>query len=435
MDGKLEKGTRMKTLLNNELIVDHWLAEGGQGNVYIVRYNGEEKALKWYKPTGMGKSPVAFYDNLKRNVMSRAPSSEFLWPLDITEKRDGTFGYIMDLRPEGYYEVSDFMLTHVRFASFCTVIDAALHIVSAYRLLHNKGYCYQDLNDGNFFINPQNGRVLICDNDNVAPNRMETGIIGKPRYMAPEIVTHLKMPDNLSDRFSMSVILFILFCLNHPLEGKRSLVASLTPELQERLYGTEALFIMDQENRDNEPDPVIHKNAITVWSCLPDYMKELFSRAFSQQALKNPNARPTEGDWINGLVRFRSEIVQCQCGNEVFSQQGKYCTCEKCRSIIRIPYRLKFGNYSIPGMPGSRIYKCQMGPCNAEEALQPIGRISARKTAPASLGLKNLSEKIWNATTPSGKAKRVMPGEVMPLKDGISFSVNNEMVQIIENQD
>ena len=30
------------------------------------------------------------------------------------------------------------------------------------------GYSYQDLNDGNFFINPQSGDVLICDNDNVA---------------------------------------------------------------------------------------------------------------------------------------------------------------------------------------------------------------------------------------------------------------------------
>lgn len=117
MDGKLAEGTRIKTLLNNDLVVDRWLAEGGQGNVYAVRYNGEEKALKWYKPTGMGKSPEAFYENLKSNVMSKAPSPEFLWPLDITERRDGTFGYIMDLRPEGYYEVSDFMLTNVRFVS------------------------------------------------------------------------------------------------------------------------------------------------------------------------------------------------------------------------------------------------------------------------------------------------------------------------------
>lgn len=36
-------------------------------------------------------------------------------------------------------------------------------------MLHRHGYSYQDLNDGNFFINPESGDVLICDNDNVMP--------------------------------------------------------------------------------------------------------------------------------------------------------------------------------------------------------------------------------------------------------------------------
>ena len=38
-----------------------WLAEGGQGDVYIVEQLGQQKALKWYKPNGMGKDPKAFY--------------------------------------------------------------------------------------------------------------------------------------------------------------------------------------------------------------------------------------------------------------------------------------------------------------------------------------------------------------------------------------
>lgn len=250
MSEKLKKGMRIKTLYG-EAVVENWIAEGGQGNVYAVEYNGKPKALKWYKPTGIGKQPKAFYENLKDNVQNASPSEEFLWPLDITEWKgeENAFGYIMDLRPDGYYEVSDYMLTHVRFSSFRTVADASLQIVSAYRMLHNRGYSYQDLNDGNFFIHFRTGKVLICDNDNVAPNGIKTGIVGKPRYMAPEIVTGKKMPDKYSDWYSMSVIIFILFCLNHPLEGERSLTPALTPALQEKLYGTEAMFIMD-DGRD-----------------------------------------------------------------------------------------------------------------------------------------------------------------------------------------
>ena len=87
-----------------------------------------------------------------------------------------------------------------------TIIDAALNIVSAYRILHNNGYCYQDLNNGNFFINPDTGRVLICDNDNVAPDGTHTGIIGKPGYIAPEIILGQKEEDRAKRKMPVHLV-------------------------------------------------------------------------------------------------------------------------------------------------------------------------------------------------------------------------------------
>ena len=340
----------------------------------------------------------------------------------------------MDLRPEGYYEVSEYMLTHVRFKSFKVAIDAALHIVSAYRNLHNIGYSYQDLNDGNFFINPENGKVLICDNDNVAPEGTDTGVLGKPRYMAPEIVLRKSMPNSLSDRFSMSVIIFLLLCLTHPLEGRRSLAEVMPPELQEKLYGSQALFIMDPDDDSNRPHPLIHKNMAAFWPELPDYMRELFIEAFSQKSLHEPKNRPKELDWIKCLVRFRSEIVKCKCGNEVFTQGGKTRNCERCKNPLNIPFILEFNDYSMPGIVGSRVYRCQVGTCNADKALNPIGAIIANKNNPELLALGNLSDKSWNAVTPSGKAKRVAPKELVPIKDGISITVHDMTINIKENK-
>ena len=318
--GQLPVGFQIGTIYKNTVRVESYIAEGGQGAVYKVDYNGKKMALKWYKKSFISKNPTVFYNHLKNNVLRGSPSPEFLWPQDLTEWADGSYGYIMELRPEGYYDVTDFMLCNVRFKSYRTIIDAALRIISAFRLLHNAGYCYQDLNDGNFFINPKNGRVLICDNDNVAPIGEDTGIIGKPRYMAPEVVMGKSMPNSLSDRFSMSVILYILFCLNHPLEGKKYLAPSLTPKLQEKLYGSEALFMMDPNDHSNGPHPKVHKNTLAVWPCLPDYVQNFFIEVFSQKSLFKPSARPSEIQWLQVLTRFRSEIVPCKCGNEIFTQ-------------------------------------------------------------------------------------------------------------------
>lgn len=432
MSEVLENGFRIKTLFGGNVKVEKFLAEGGQGGVYVADYNGQKKALKWYKKGSLGANPNAFYENIKQNVMRGTPSPEFLWPLDITEWADGTFGYIMDLRPEGYYEVTEYMLCHVRFKSYRAIIDAAMRIVSAFRILHNAGYSYQDLNDGNFFINPQNGKVLICDNDNVAPDGTETGIIGKPRYMAPEIVLRKSKPNSLSDRFSMSLILYILFCLNHPLEGKRYLVSGLTPALQEKLYGSEPLFIMDPDDNSNGPHPVVHKNSIVVWPCLPDYMQKIFMTAFSQKSFQKPSARPKEIDWLNALTRFRSEIVACQCGNEIFTQHGEPCKCEECGCKADIPFKLVLSGYSIPAIKDSRIYRCQLGVCDEKDALSPVAQVVEKKDSGA-LGIRNKSEKRWDAITTKGTARKVAPDEVIPLKDGITFNIGDESIEIKSN--
>ncbi len=431
MEEQLKTGRLIKTVSGKTIRIGKVLGEGGQGTVYEVKCDGEAKALKWYKKSELGKKADLFYDNLLRNIRNGAPSEEFLWPQELTEWTDGTFGYVMDLRPEGYYEITDYMLCHVRFASYRAVVTAALKIVSAFRILHNHGYSYQDLNDGNFFIHPESGKVLICDNDNVAPDRMETGIIGKPRYMAPEVVTGSK-PDSLSDRFSLSILLYILFCLNHPLEGKHSLVPCLSPELQMRLYGTEPVFIMDPDDHSNGPHPVVHRNSIAVWSALPEYMKQIFVEAFSQKSMKKPSARPTEIEWLKALTRFRSEIVPCKCGNEIFTENGRSVYCDVCNRLVEIPYRLEMRLYSIPAIRDSRIYKCQLMVCDGAEALDPIAQV-VQKNGSGELGLRNCSGKAWQALTPSGRQKKVAAGEVVPLRDGIRLIVDGEEIQILQN--
>ena len=179
---ELEQGTIIKLLNGKTCTVDSELGRGGQGIVYLVDYCGGDFALKWYTRDYSD----SFYNNLKRNADSGAPSNAFLWPLAVTEKQKGSFGYIMKLRPRGYREFSDFMLAKVQFSSMAANINAAIKICDAFQKLHIRGLSYQDMNDGNFFINPKNGDVLICDNDNVAPDKTNLGIIGKAGKHHPQ---------------------------------------------------------------------------------------------------------------------------------------------------------------------------------------------------------------------------------------------------------
>ena len=133
---ELAPGVRIKTMTGNEARIVRLLGSGGQGDVYQVDYAGKQMALKWYKRNAIPE-PQLFAENLRSNILAGAPTPEFLWPLDLTQTMDGTFGYIMELRPSSYYEASEFFLHHVYFPSFKRAVDACLSIVTAFRVLHN----------------------------------------------------------------------------------------------------------------------------------------------------------------------------------------------------------------------------------------------------------------------------------------------------------
>ena len=427
MREEIKIGTKVKTESGREWTLTKHLGGGGQGEVYEVTSGGDAKALKWYKEE---VATDKLRENIRCNIFEGAPADFFLWPLEITEERNNSFGYIMDLKPDGFYDLTDFLLGKIKFPSFRRVADTALNIVYSFRLLHNKGYCYQDINDGNFFVNPSTGEVRICDNDNVALNGVDAGILGKPRYMAPEITVGKNKPDICSDRFSMAVIIYILFTLNHPLEGRASIRSVLTPEMEKSIYGTNATFVMDPDDDANRPHPKIHGNAIAVWDCLPDYMKEIFLKVFGKKGLNIPNSRPAEAEWIQALVRFRSSIMTCSCRNEVFAQEGKEATCECCGAKLPVKFWLKLPYYSIPGVKNSRIYLCQTKVVDIEDALKPVARVVASKNDRKLLGIQNMSNNTWDVILPDEEKKQVEKKQVTALKENMKIKFENTEITV-----
>ena len=424
-----EPGRVIKTDFGAPIKIVKYLASGGQGDVYIIEYGGKTKALKWYNSKTLGE-PDAFYDNLKRKADKGAPDKAFLWPDAVTERTEGSFGYIMDLIPDGYYALNRILSSKYCFSSFMAEIDACISIVNSFRKLHNNGYCYAAIHDGNFFIEPLTGDVRICDNDNVAPNGTNTGIRGKPRYMAPEIVVGKGrvLPNTQSDRYSLSAILFLILFMSHPLEGKRWLVPCMTDAIAEKLYGSEPLFIYDPNDNANGPVKNIHVNVMNRWGFMPQYLKDEFLTAFSQQALKDPNRRLRELDWLKVLVRFRSDIVKCTCGNEVFIQNASTTKCDDCGKPVVIKNTIQLPGYSITAAKGSHVYRCQLGTCNADDALNPVALVVAKPDG--TLGVKNMTSTIFRITTSSGRDKSVEPGMVIPFISGTVIHAYDKKIKL-----
>ena len=374
-------GSKIELQNNKTAVIKGKLGEGGQGSVYLVEIDSNDFALKWYHKKSAGDSEK-FYSNLANNIEHGSPTDAFIWPKFLTKIVDGEFGYVMDLMPSEYRCFSDFLLTKEKFPSISVVINAALNITNGFRELHRGGFSYQDLNDGNFFINPINGDVLICDTDNVAPYGESLGIAGKARYMAPEVVRNIKHPDIMTDRFSLAVILFRLLFLDHPLEGKRTLCPCLTEELEQRFYGKEPLFIYDPNDRSNAPVRGVHCNVIKLWDIYPQFIREKFTKAFSQDCLKGTAARPTDNDWQIAFTRLRDCVIECPCGGETFLDLSRDETeCINCGMKIPRPPLLITKKYQVALFPGNRIFRCHTDE-DSDNFVYPDGMVIRSRNRP-----------------------------------------------------
>ncbi len=413
--------------------VEKFIGSGGQGEVYEVSVNRSPMALKWYYPSHSTELQARLIDRL---CELGPPNEFFLWPTHrITDRRTPGFGYLMPLRPAHYRSIIDLMKRRVD-PSFRTLILAALHLTDSFKRLHDKGFCYRDISFGNVFFDHRTGEVLICDNDNIArEGDGDPGVLGTPRFMAPELVVGSGKPSLASDLYSLSVLLFYLFFIHHPLEGRlESEIRCFDLPAMTRLYGTHPVFIFDPDNRVNRPVPRLHDNALIYWQLYPRFLRDLFTRAFTA-GLTDPGSRIPEGEWLRGLEKLLVSIQHCGCGAENFYDVARLregvesSRCWACQGTVALPHRMRLRDEVIVLSSDTPLFAHQVtGGRRNYHAL--YGRVLRHPTEPGRLGLENLSDARWQAVWPDGRTQAVDTGRTVSLEDGLRIQFPQLLAEI-----
>ena len=413
--------------------VNRLIGQGGQGAVYDVTVDGKQYALKWYHTDYLRHiDQKRFYDNLCQNQVAGAPSDKFLWMLDVSEYKKDSFGYLMELRPSKYSSFTSILNAQKKIKSVKVQLTASRNICEAFQALHRNGYSYQDINDGNFFVDIDTGDVLICDNDNVSPCGTWMGMAGKDRYMAPEVVLGSKHPGMETDLFSLAVVLYMLFFVSHPLEGRNvHACPCLTTKFVRRFYAEKPLFVYDPMDDSNRPVQGIDNNIIILWPLYPQKLRDMFTRAFTD-GMHDPAYRVRENEWIECFKGLYDSILICPyCGGEQFykrNDDGKQTfTCEDCRSEIRKPFVLIDKKLEINLLPGSKIPMRFF----IDENDESIGGVVVESSKhPGLWGIKNLSEDVWKAVLSNGKEVLAGKDGIIPLFKDTKIQTSNKIIQI-----
>ena len=244
------------------------------------------------------------------------------------------------------------------------------------------------------------------------------------RYLAPEVICG-GAPDACSDSFSLSVILFILFFGNHPFEGAAAAQHSyLTDEIRRKLYGSEAVFIFDPENKSNRPVRGIHQSVISGWPSFPKVLKDAFVREFCQEGVRNPRSRLPARLWEGKIRETSEQLVSCpNCGKEMFTGAAAGpAVCPGCQKPLYTSVLVINGIRPVPLMLGRKI---------AIAGGMPEAEVT--KDLQGTLMIKNLSSAIWSVETPKGNHKEVRSQGIMPVKEGLRIKFSENCTAEIRN--
>lgn len=420
MDGLLKSGTILTSESGNKYVVKKLLGAGGQGEVYDVENGGKHYALKWYYK----KTATTMQKNILDNLVAKGkPDSSFLWPEDLIYKSAGEpFGYIMQLRPSNFKSIVDLMKRKAE-PSFYTLCKAAYNVTKGYQKLHEMGYSYRDISFGNLFFDPDTGDVLICDNDNVSVNgKDDSSVYGTPRFMAPEIVLGKAKPSRNTDLFSLAVLLFYMFMLNHPLEGRlEAEIKCMDIHAMNKLYGTNPVFIFDPDNKTNRPVRGYQDNAIIYWDLYPENLKGLFTQAFTV-GIASPNRRVTENKWLETFANLMSGLITCpKCGAEVFYDEAKEQMsvahmCWGCQGTVAVPAKVVIGRNKVLLLADTKLYAHHVYNNNDMDTV--VGSVVQNPKNPNLWGIRNEDKVNWTYEKADGTQIPVAQGRSAAIAAG-----------------
>lgn len=399
------------------------LGEGGQGSVFELQTTaGERLALKWYHPhTATPAQRASIADLVERG----APTQRFLWPLDVASiAGEQGFGYVMPLRPAQYVGLAALVngTVEVPLRTLCTI---GFQLADSYLRLHAQGLCYRDISFGNVFFDPGTGDTLICDNDNVGVEDESTNpVMGTKKFMAPEIVQRLARPNSDTDLYSLSVLLFYLFMVGHPLLGRREYECAVWDEHAESaLFGQRPLFVFDARDTSNGPVPGIHDGMLANWHIYPMTLRRLFERAFTDGLRDPKNGRVRESQWRSELIRCRDLLCACErCGTFNFSDRDAVDQrCWQCRAALAPPLSLVFDTCTVVLSEMTEITPHHLG-VTTYDFSSVIARVSRHPTRPGAWGLTNTGTVDWKVVLPDGTLRVVEPTRSVGLIPGTKIA-------------
>ena len=411
------------------------LGSGGQGFVYLVKdKSGNQYALKWYKDLNNQKSQKEILKNVLNNEpIVKSNDIKFIWPYElVSSSQSKSFGYIMPLYDNkkfiNYNQIINRKAQKPSLKQLCYI---SYLIVEALEAVHRKGMAYCDINLGNIQFNCSEEQIIVCDNDNVIINNSDVNILGVPEFMAPEVALGENKPNNLSDLYSLAILLYMLWMYEHPMEGKKTNnVRCFDLIAKTNHYHKNPIFVHNPNDLSNSLEGIdIYKFSLALWNYYPTTRcKKAFIKTFTN-GIRDPNRRTKTSEWKTIFLEMYSNTLECPyCKTENIYDVDKPRICIKCKNKLSnyliLDIKNRASHIRLVVNKNLKIYPYHLGDMTNIKLQQPIGQIEPHPEKQGAFIIRNLSNVIWqynienqNYSINPNKARALVPSGELFIED------------------
>jgi hypothetical protein len=412
---------------------------------YTATFMSSTYILKWYDKS-FCSDLHSFRNHLEALNRDKDYPACVLRPKIFTKSNaDGSFGCLFDY-VEDFYSLRNVIEGHtveydvnhvpkqknVRFKSIDAMVTAGINIAKACNKLNNSQDYFYSFSDENLLINITNGDILLDIANYVGKDESPLQVDTECIYLPKELLNNSMKPNENSNNYILSVILFRLFFHDHPLEG-RNVINDVCLELKDAIkyYRENAVFIFNPNDSSNRPVRGVHYTVISMWEKYPQYLKGAFTNAFCSK-LFSIDDRYTPEYWLNVLMQLKSDILHCVCGRNdfaflyEFTEEGFY-QCQRCGSKYHSLY-FKKRQFNIPICDGNNIY-ASFFKDKVTSYDEIMGTVIENKLHANLYGLKNLSNIEWICSLSNGDLKNIKPSDVMPVFAGNTIDYYGSMAE------
>lgn len=302
-----------------DAILTEKLGAGGEGTVYSVEGRSDICVKLYHKD----KLSVTLENKLKA-MLARPPLDPTLsfghysicWPTHLvysSEDCSEFLGFAMPLIDKNVFKEYHLLCDKpgstssvcYRLENFGTgftylhMYAVALNLVTCVMNIHKAGHAIGDLNDKNILVSTKDSKLTVVDCDSFEIRdadaiRYDCNVF-MPEFSAPEVIKRENIDDRqLSDRFSLAILIFKLLMLNtHPYASRGSSVEHLNTPEEKIMSG----YYPYKEYESLDVRPPVYALPYYI---IPPEISALFDRCFVE-GQNNPEKRPTPDEWFNAL--------------------------------------------------------------------------------------------------------------------------------------